>query len=106
MKYRIILSCLFAGCFLTAKANTKTDTPEVTGPEPKVVTPGRAFVDPPSDAIVLFNGKDLHEWVSGDDRSKPAKWIVHDGVVTVNKKAGDIQTKRKFTNYQLHLEWQ
>lgn len=106
MKYGLMLCWLLSGSVFIAKANVKIDTPEVTGPEPKVVTPGRAFIDPPSDAIVLFDGKNLDEWVSGDDRSKPAQWIVHDGVVTVNKKVGDIQTKRLFTDYQLHIEWQ
>ena len=107
MKKKLLTICLLAGSIFTTNAQaTKIDTPEVTGPEPKVVTPGRSFIDPPSDAIVLFNGKNLDEWVSGDDRSKPAEWIVHDGVVTVNKKVNDIQTKRVFTNYQLHIEWQ
>ncbi|MDR0537335.1 MAG: DUF1080 domain-containing protein [Tannerellaceae bacterium] len=77
-------------------------------PQPKVVTPGtatgNAFLSAPSDAIVLFDGKDLSEWESPKDGS-PAQWNVHDGVVTVNKKAGDIQTKRKFENFQLHIEW-
>src|ERR1700727_3812772 len=99
MKKTYLLIGLLAGFLLYARAQTvKTDTPEVTGPEPKVVVPGRAFIDPPSDAIVLFNGKNLDEWVSGDDRTKPAEWIVHDGMVTVNKKGNDIQTKRLFTN--------
>ena len=39
-------------------------------------------------------------------RISPATWIVHDGIVTVNKKAGNIETKRSFHDYQLHLEWQ
>ena len=59
----------------------------------------------PSDAIVLFDGKSLDEWVSTRDKS-PAAWTVADGVLTVNKKAGNIETKRRFRNYQLHLEWQ
>jgi hypothetical protein len=71
---------------------------------PAVVTPGRTDLDPPSDAIVLFDGKTENEWVSVSDHS-PAKWDVHDGVLTVDKKTGNIETKRKFTNYQLHLEW-
>ncbi|MDR2499436.1 MAG: DUF1080 domain-containing protein [Tannerellaceae bacterium] len=76
-------------------------------PQPKIVTPGtatqNAFLSAPSDAIVLFDGKDLLEWESS--KGGPAQWTVHDGVFTVNKKAGDIQTKRKFENYQLHIEW-
>jgi Domain of Unknown Function (DUF1080) len=106
MKKNLIIICLLAGVIISANAQSvKIDTPEVTGPEPKVVTPGRAFIDAPSDAIVLFDGKNLNEWVSGDDRSKPAEWTVHDDMLTVNKKVNDIQTKRLFTNYQLHIEW-
>jgi hypothetical protein len=79
---------------------------EVWEPVPKVVTPGANDTAPPSDAIVLFDGKNLDQWVSNRDKS-PAKWIVADGVLTVNKEksAGNIETKRAFRNYQLHIEW-
>jgi len=83
---------------------TKPADTEVWKPVPTVVTPGRTDADPPSDAIILFGGKNLDEWVAASDGS-PAKWLVADGVVTVNKAAGDIRTKRSFTNYQLHIEW-
>lgn len=73
-------------------------------PQPKVVTPGDIKTNSaPSDAIVLFDGKDLSAWESVN--GGPAQWDVHDGVFTVNKKTGDIQTKQKFENYQLHIEW-
>ena len=96
--------------FAAASAATAQDTrprpeeTEVWKPVPAVVAPGRTDLDPPSDAIVLFGGKNESEWVSVSDHS-PAKWDVDDGVLTVNKKAGNIETKRAFTNYQLHLEW-
>lgn len=79
---------------------------EVWSPEPKVVTPGATYGDPPSDAIILFDGKNLDEWVQNRDKS-PAKWFVADGVMTVNKAqgVGNIETKRTFKNYQLHIEW-
>jgi hypothetical protein len=77
---------------------------EVWDPVPKVVTPGPTNAAPPSDAIVLFGGTNLDEWVSQRDKS-PAKWTVADGVLTVNKQAGNIETKRSFKNYQLHIEW-
>jgi hypothetical protein len=77
---------------------------EVWDPEPRVVTPGATDAAPPSDAIVLFGGTDLAQWESARGGS-PAGWTVADGVITVNKSAGNIQTRRKFTNYQLHLEW-
>ncbi|MEO6731394.1 MAG: DUF1080 domain-containing protein [Ferruginibacter sp.] len=77
---------------------------EVWLPEPKIVTPGNAQM-PPSDAIVLFDGKSLDEWVSVKDGNKPAGWTVSKGAFTVRKGTGNIQTKRSFTDYQLHLEW-
>ncbi len=89
-----------------ASTKPKPQDTEVWGPEPKVVTPGRTNAEPPSDAIVLFDGKNLDEWVSNRDKS-PAKWTVANGVLTVSKGqgSGNIETKRSFKNYQLHLEW-
>jgi hypothetical protein len=77
---------------------------EVWEPVPKIVTPGKTDGEAPSDAIVLFDGTNLNEWVSTKDKS-PAQWTVADGVMTVNKPAGNIETKRSFSNYQLHIEW-
>lgn len=78
---------------------------EVWEPVPKVVTPGNPNSAPPSDAVVLFNGHDIAQWEASKDHS-PAHWNVHDGVLTVDKASGNIQTKQKFKSYQLHLEWQ
>lgn len=79
---------------------------EVWEPVPPVVDPGPFAGSPaaPSDAIVLFDGSDLDEWVNVADGA-PAGWHVHDGIVTVDKDAGDIMTRRRFRNYQLHIEW-
>jgi hypothetical protein len=88
----------------TAPQSRPQDT-EVWAPEAPLVTPGpAAMVAPPSDALVLFDGKNLGEWVSTKDKS-PARWTVADGVLTVRKGTGNIETRRKFRNYQLHLEW-
>ncbi|MEO5772810.1 MAG: DUF1080 domain-containing protein [Sphingomicrobium sp.] len=81
------------------------DTEQWT-PVPPIVTPGPLVSPaPPPDAIVLLGPKTgLKEWAAMD--GKPAGWIVNkDGSVTVNKKAGNIQTRRAFRDYQLHLEW-
>jgi hypothetical protein len=82
----------------------KPEETEVWEPVPKVVTPGAATNTAPDDAIVLFDGKNLDQWVSTKDKSA-AGWTVADGIITVNKAAGNIETKRSFTNYQLHIEW-
>lgn len=75
---------------------------EVWEPEPRVVTPGQGTA-PPSDAIVLFDGSNLDEWVSARDGS-PARWTVKDGIMTVAG-GGAIATKRDFSDCQLHIEW-
>ena len=105
MKKTIILTVLLAGTTVMAFAQqAKPEETETWEPIPKVVTPGATFRDAPSDAIILFNGKNLDEWVQNNDGS-PAKWDVADGILTVNKKYGNIETKRKFKSYQLHIEW-
>jgi hypothetical protein len=94
-----------APLFAQSPAAPKPEETEVWEPVPKVVTPGASGSNAaPSDAMVLFDGKNLDEWVANRDKS-PAKWIVADGVLTVHKKQGNIETKRTFKNYQLHIEW-
>lgn len=96
------------GAALSAQqpAQPKPEDTEVWTPVPKIVTPGTTDEAPPSDAIVLFDGKTLDEWVSAQDHT-PAQWVVHDGILTVKKApgVGNIETKRSFRNYQLHVEW-
>ena len=87
-----------------AQEKAKPEDTEVWDPIPKVVTPGKTFADAPSDAIILFDGKNLDEWIQADDQSA-AKWDVAHNILTVNKQYGNIETKHKFTNYQLHVEW-
>jgi hypothetical protein len=98
------LLALAAPLFAQTPAGAKPEDTEVWEPVPAVVTPGATCGAPPSDAIILFDGKNLDEWVSNKDKS-PAKWNVANGVMTVSKGEGNIETKRSFTNYQLHIEW-
>ncbi len=85
----------------------KPDMSEFWLPQPEIVTPGDLDCDEPvpapSDAIVLFDGKDLSAWKSSKEGE--AKWIVSDGVFTVKKGTGDIETKNQFNDFQLHIEW-
>lgn len=76
---------------------------EVWEPVPKLVTAGNASVAP-SDAIVLFDGKSLDEWEQVSTKGN-ATWTIADGILTVNPGKGDIRTKRKFNDFQLHIEW-
>ena len=74
-------------------------------PQPPVVTPAPpgAPVPPPSDAIVLFDGKDLSQWTS--DSGKPAGWKLEAGYMEVAGD-GDLVSKRAFGDVQLHVEWE
>jgi hypothetical protein len=119
----IVLACAVAGVMLSSLAvvadqarggaqgaatgKPRPEDTEVWEPVPPVVTSApRPSTPPPSDAIVLLDGKNLDEWVSTRDKG-PAGWTLENGVLTVNKanKSGNIETKRAFTNYQLHLEY-
>lgn len=112
MKKSLILIPFIAAPVMVLQAqetNTQTQMkPEETefySPVPPVVTPGATFADAPSDAIILFNGKNMDEWVPANDTTSQKKWTVSQGIITVDKSAGDMQTKRKFMDYQLHIEY-
>jgi len=109
----ILVSLLPLGVFnLCAQVNDKpmkmqSAMTELWEPVPEIVTPGQADITgsttAPSDAIVLFDGKNLAAWENKD--GKAAEWTVHDDVFTVNKGKGDIFTKQSFEDFQLHIEW-
>ncbi len=107
MKFPLLAAAFVAGTFTLAHAQqtAKPEDTEVYEPVPKAVVASPNLAPPPSDALVLFDGKDLSQWVTADDRSAPAKWKVAGGILTVDKATGNIETKKAFTNYQLHLEW-
>ncbi len=85
-------------------AQPKPEDTEQWEPVPPKVLPGASEAAAPSDAIVLFDGRNLDEWVMANDRS-PARWRVEKGAMVVDKAFGNIETKRLFRNYQLHLEY-
>jgi hypothetical protein len=103
MKKILFITLLFTSQQIFAQGDPKAT--EVWSPVPRVVTPGKTFADAPSDAIVLFDGKNLDQWESANDTTKAAGWNVVGGIMTVDKKAGNIQTKQRFMDYQLHLEY-
>ncbi len=106
MKNYLLTSLIICGvsfCSI-AQDRPKHEDTEIYTPVPPVVTPGSVNSDPPSDAIVLFDGKNLDQWVNVTDRG-PANWIIENGILVVNKRAGNIETKRSFNSYQLHVEW-
>ncbi len=107
MKISLTFLKVFSALLLlqtVAAQQARHEDTEVYEPVPKVISPGATTGGAPSDAIVLFDGKNLEQWVSTRDKSA-ARWIVANGVMTVNKAAGNIETKRRFVDYQLHIEW-
>lgn len=96
-----------------------TDTPQIPGqkwkvhdaarPRPRKITPGLPLPNelPPSDAIVLFDGKDLSHWVAMQRGGKTAEpqWKVENGYMEIVPRTGRLVTKEKFGDCQLHVEW-
>ncbi|MBK5278937.1 MAG: DUF1080 domain-containing protein [Bacteroidia bacterium] len=76
---------------------------EIWDLKPVKVTPGKNPGEAPSDAIIIFDGKDLSNFSALDGSA--AKWDVKDGALTVTKGLGDIKTKKQFGDIQLHIEW-
>jgi hypothetical protein len=111
LKKLFFFSILISTSFYSFSQNRNWDSlgkeaakTEYYSPVPPIVTPGNMPQDAPSDAIILFNGKDLSQW-HAEDSTKPAGWKVADGIVTVDKKTGGIITKQRFLDFQMHLEW-
>ena len=84
-------------------AQTEPKHTEIWEPEPRVVTTFETKA-PPSDAIILFDGNNLDKWQAAYGDSE-AKWTVENDAMTVLPGTGDIKTKRKFGDIQLHLEF-
>jgi hypothetical protein len=104
MPTRTLLTLALLLTTTLAAQQPKPEDTEIWHPEPAVVTPGQTPNAPPSDAIILFGGTNLDQWVSAQDHT-PSQWLVADGLMTVNAQAGNIETRRAFRNYQLHIEW-
>jgi hypothetical protein len=77
---------------------------DMNRPLPKVVASAEQQGQPPSDAVILFDGNDFSNWVSEKDGSD-AKWKVENGYMEVGKKTGNIRTRQAFGDCQLHVEW-
>jgi hypothetical protein len=83
---------------------------DIKRPYPKEITPGNQPGQPPSDAIVLFDGKDLSKWEQhgkGPNRGKTMtpQWKVENGYFEVASGTGDLVSKDKFGDAQYHVEW-
>ena len=105
-----LLGIMIAGVAIAQTPVPPKMVPEMTEfwePQVTVITPGKpeqnAVITAPSDAIILFDGKDLSQWKSQEGGA--ARWDVKNGVFTVKKGTGDIVTKQNFNDFQLHIEW-
>ncbi len=88
--------------------NQKWKVHDMARPRPRKVKPGQPLLHeaPPSDAIVLFDGKDLSQWVSmRQGKTVDAKWKVESGYIEVEPQSGRLVTREKFGDCQLHIEW-
>src|SRR5262245_51012284 len=100
---RVVPLLLLAPSLLAAQATWPPNS--LDRPRPPVVDPGpeRPPVAPPADAIVLYDGGDLSQWMGND--SQPARWTTRDGWFEVAPGTGSLRTRRTFGAIQLHLEW-
>jgi hypothetical protein len=79
---------------------------DIDRPKPVVVTPAAVMGAPPSDAVVLFDGKNLDKWeFKGKRGNPPTPWKLADGYMEVNPGSGDAISKETFGDVQLHIEW-
>lgn len=101
----ILSACLGAGSLAASPSASGWKVHDMQRPRPPVVTPPPQSLPlpAPSDAVVLFDGRDLSEFQS--EMGGPAKWKVEGGVLTVAPGAGPIITRRAFGDVQVHLEW-
>jgi prepilin-type processing-associated H-X9-DG protein len=106
---RALAAAVILGWAMSLDAQVSTRWPQhsMDRPQPRVVDPGpyRPTGPPPSDAIVLFDGKSLDGWTSADHPGEPARWRLVDGAMEVVAKTGSIITKQSFGDVQLHLEF-
>jgi hypothetical protein len=104
MRKTVIL--LASTLFFSFNSHAQEGDPKATEawePVPHIITPGATSPDPPSDAIILFNGADMSGWT--DLKGNTPKWKNENGILTVEKGTGNIQTKQGFGSCQLHIEW-
>jgi hypothetical protein len=111
-KFFIFLAATLIGASaLSINSNARAQSPsqwkihDMNRPHPPVVTPGKNDLSspPPSDALILFDGKDLSQW--SDAQGGPAKWKVENGYMEIAKDGGEIRTRQGWGDVQLHIEW-
>tara|TARA_R100001143_G_C3360981_1_gene135626 strand:- start:5701 stop:6483 length:783 start_codon:yes stop_codon:yes gene_type:complete len=105
-KFSLSIALILIISTLTSVAQERDWVPadtEFYEPVPPVVEARGGFMEPPSDAIVLFDGTDFSAWESS--RGGDVRWSLEDGAMTVTPRTGSIVTKDSFGSIQLYLEW-
>jgi hypothetical protein len=97
-----------ASCALRAAPDPNWLGHDRDRPQPTVVDPGTSSTQeqagiPPSDATILYSGKDIDQWVAMD--GSPTKWVIHDGAFECVPGSGYVRTLQSFGDCQLHVEW-
>jgi len=103
-----VVMLIFCLVHSMAQVDTRWKMNDRNRPLPPVIDPGTASTQdspgsPPSDALVLFNGKDLSQWVGAE--GQPAKWKAENGYLEVVPHSGYIHTRQSFGDFQLHIEF-
>jgi hypothetical protein len=102
---KLLILCIGLVYFSTSFAQKNPEATEVWEPVPRIVTTGEpTTTNAPSDAIVLFDGKNFDQWVSASDNTN-VKWKLEGDHMTVTANTGPIKTKKVFGDVQLHLEF-
>jgi hypothetical protein len=107
MRKTVLNSLVFAtlGFVVGFSTPSSGDPNDADGPKPPIVTSGAMFshgAPPPSDAMVLFDGKDFSKW---DGEKGAPEWTIHEDYMEVKPHTGYIHTKENFSDFQLHLEF-
>ena len=104
VKYNLIFLALFLLSKINAQKTNESEEKKLNNPEPKLVVPGN-FSSAPSDAVVLFDGKDFSRWQHSKTK-QPVEWLLNsDKSMTIKPGTGSIETKEEHGSVQLHIEW-
>ncbi len=104
VKYNLIFLALFLLSKINAQKKAESEEKKLNNPEPKLVVPGN-FSSAPSDAVVLFDGKDFSRWQHSKTK-QPVEWLLNsDKSMTIKPGTGSIETKEEHGSVQLHIEW-
>jgi len=98
-----LLLAMVIGSLSLVCQEIKPEATEVWEPEPAIVTPGDSDEEPPSDAIILYDGSNTDAWQHSDGSA--VQWTAEGNALVVKAKSGSIKSVDNFGSMQLHIEW-